>query len=123
MWWRSSSPAVWSAGRSGCNRAWRTTAWVWRWAMAGGRREGVVGGGVGCSAYALRLTSTPNGAGGATVRKLGRSFPLACTQQHWSMEGRPIVREANLETFRSHPDFAKKEKLEEPPVVTSLYPN
>ncbi len=39
------------------------------------------------------------------------------------MEGRPIVREANLEQFRQHPDFARKMDLPEPPVVAPLYPN
>src|SRR5262249_9339744 len=41
----------------------------------------------------------------------------------WSMEGRPIVREANLEMFRKFPNFAEKEKLEEPTPVASMYPN
>ena len=39
------------------------------------------------------------------------------------MEGRPIVREANLEEFRQHPDFARREKLEEPKPEAPMYPN
>jgi len=39
------------------------------------------------------------------------------------MEGRPIIREANLEQFREHPGFAKKMDAEKPPVNQSLYPN
>jgi hypothetical protein len=38
-----------------------------------------------------------------------KSYELATTQSHWSMEGRPVVREANLEQFRKHPKFAKHE--------------
>ncbi len=51
-----------------------------------------------------------------SVLRLGRatsrtpatpSYELATTQSHWSMEGRPVVREANLEQYRKNPDFAK----------------
>ena len=36
----------------------------------------------------------------------GGTYPLAQTQDHHSMEGRPIVREADLDYFEAHPDFA-----------------
>ncbi len=85
-------------------------------------KAGRVGSGVGYSAYALR-TGADYFVAGATVRSLGKTYELACTQHHWSMEGRPIVREANLEEFRQHPDFAKREKLEEPAIVAPMYPN
>jgi molybdopterin-containing oxidoreductase family iron-sulfur binding subunit len=39
------------------------------------------------------------------------------------MEGRPVVREANLEQYRKNPKFADTMKPEEPPVVSPLYPN
>ena len=39
------------------------------------------------------------------------------------MEGRPIIREANLEQYQKNPGFAKAMNLEEPPVVSPLYPN
>jgi len=39
------------------------------------------------------------------------------------MEGRPIIREANLEQFRKHPGFAKSMDMEKPPEVKPLYPN
>jgi Fe-S-cluster-containing dehydrogenase component len=93
-------------------------------ALGYGRSQaGRVGSGAGFNAYALRTSSAEYIAVGATVRPLGRSFELSVTQHHWSMEGRPIVREANLETFRQHPDFAEREKLEEPTPAVSLYPN
>jgi molybdopterin-containing oxidoreductase family iron-sulfur binding subunit len=65
---------------------------------------------------------------GATVKKTGETHVLACTQHHWSMEGRPAVREANLDEFlaaaKKNENFAE-EKFHgvEPPVVQSLYPN
>jgi len=39
------------------------------------------------------------------------------------MEGRPIVREANLAEFSKDPGFANQCIATEPPVVQSLYPN
>ena len=88
----------------------------------GRTKAGRVGSGVGFDAYSLR-TGSEYIAIGATIRSLGRTFELSCTQHHWSMEGRPIVREANLEQFREHPNFAQRAKLEEPKVVAPLYPN
>jgi molybdopterin-containing oxidoreductase family iron-sulfur binding subunit len=34
------------------------------------------------------------------------SWPLALTQEHWSMEGRPIVLHRTLDEYRAQPDFA-----------------
>lgn len=81
----------------------------------GREKVGRVGHKVGFNAYALRTKDAPHFAVGATVRKTGETYTLACTQDHWSMEGRPIIREANLEQFREHPDFVKRLDLHEPP--------
>ena len=93
-------------------------------ALGYGRKgSGRVGRDVGFDAYPLRASGAENFAVGATVRKTGKSYTLACTQDHWSMEGRPIIREANLEQFRQHPNFAKSMDMEKPRVDQSLYPN
>jgi Fe-S-cluster-containing dehydrogenase component len=42
---------------------------------------------------------------GATLRNTGERMKLANTQEHWSMEGRDIVREANLAEFKENPKF------------------
>ncbi len=88
----------------------------------GRERAGRVGTGVGFNAY--KIFSGKYIETGATIRKTGETYTLACTQHHWSMEGRPAVREANLEEFLKEPEFAQ-EKFHgvEPPVVQSLYPN
>jgi len=88
----------------------------------GRERAGRVGTGVGFNAY--KIFSGQYIETGATVRKTGETYTLACTQHHWSMEGRPAVREANLEEFLKEPNFAQ-EKFHgvEPPVVQSLYTN
>jgi molybdopterin-containing oxidoreductase family iron-sulfur binding subunit len=86
-------------------------------------REGAlrVGAGVGFNAY--KIFSGKYIETGAAVRKTGEAHLIACTQNHWSMEGRPAVREANLTEFSRNPDFAKKMHSKEPPVVAPLYPN
>ena len=87
----------------------------------GRERAGRVGTGVGFNAYQIfngKYIET-----GATVRKTGETYPLATTQSHWSMEGRPAVREANLQEFSKNPDFATEMHGTEPPIVAPLYPN
>lgn len=91
---------------------------------------GRVGQGTGFNAYAIRTSDTMSGAVGVGVERTGETYPLSGTQEHWSMEGRPIIREANLEQFREHPDFVKGMNLHEPPAPSwaeqwpaPLYPN
>ncbi|MGH7989270.1 MAG: TAT-variant-translocated molybdopterin oxidoreductase, partial [Limisphaerales bacterium] len=87
----------------------------------GREKAGRVGTGVGFNAY--KIFSGKYIETGATIRKTGRTYVIATTQTHWSMEGRPAVREANLEEFFKTPDFAQEMHDKEPPVVKSLYPN
>ncbi|HEY7409476.1 MAG TPA: TAT-variant-translocated molybdopterin oxidoreductase, partial [Vicinamibacteria bacterium] len=63
----------------------------------GRRRAGRVGTGLGFDAYALRTSDAPWSGPGLEVRRLGDRVTLACTQDHWSMEGRHLVREATAE--------------------------
>ncbi|MGA3284443.1 MAG: TAT-variant-translocated molybdopterin oxidoreductase [Verrucomicrobiota bacterium] len=87
----------------------------------GREKAGRVGNGVGfnaCKIFNGKYIETS-----ATVRKTGETHVIACTQNHWSMEGRPAVREANLDEFSRNPDFAKEMHEKEPPVVAPLYPN
>lgn len=82
----------------------------------GRTKTGRVGIGTGFDAYPLFNTKTGYVVTGAKVAKLaGKKYPLSCTQTHWSMEGRSIVREANLEQFKSHPDFATRMNAPVPP--------
>jgi MoCo/4Fe-4S cofactor protein with predicted Tat translocation signal len=86
-------------------------------------KTGRVGRKTGFNAYAGRTSQAPYIAPGATLTKTSETYPLVCTQDHWSMEGRAIVREATLPQFSKHPQFAKRMRLEAPPAVQSLYPN
>ncbi|MBI4510420.1 MAG: TAT-variant-translocated molybdopterin oxidoreductase [Deltaproteobacteria bacterium] len=69
---------------------------------------GRVGTNVGVSTAPLRSSAAFFIAGGATVKKTGQSVELARTQEHFAMEGRPLVREAGVDAFHSDPEFAKK---------------
>jgi molybdopterin-containing oxidoreductase family iron-sulfur binding subunit len=67
----------------------------------GRRRAGRVGTGVGFDTYPLRSSKALGFDGGVTIGKLGRSYPLSVTQNHGSMEGRPLVRESTLAELRA----------------------
>jgi len=66
----------------------------------------------GFNGYALRTDSLI--VPGAKLTKTGATYKLVTTQDHWSMEGRPVVREANLKDFNEHPDFARNMDLDAP---------
>lgn len=59
----------------------------------------------GANAYLLRTSNTLH-FGRCSLRASGGSYALAQTQDHHSMEGRPLVKEADLDYFDEHPDFA-----------------
>jgi molybdopterin-containing oxidoreductase family iron-sulfur binding subunit len=90
----------------------------------GRTKTGRVGQGTGFNAYPLRSADALHYASGAELLNTkDLSYELADTQSHWHMEGRPVVREANLDQFRKEPAFAKAMRPEVPPVVSPLYPN
>jgi len=62
---------------------------------------------VGFNAYPLRSAKGEGFVSGATVKATGRTHTFICTQDHWTLHGRPVVREANLDQFLKQPDFAK----------------
>jgi len=78
---------------------------------------GRVGNGVGFNAYQLRTSENLWYATGVLLRKLGRKYKLACTQDHGSMEGRPIVRENTFAGYRETAEFYPKE-IEHPPLIS-----
>jgi molybdopterin-containing oxidoreductase family iron-sulfur binding subunit len=64
---------------------------------------GRVGRHVGFNAYRLRTTAAPDIAVGLKLTRTGRKYALACTQDHFTMEGRDLVRELTLdEMLRPH---------------------
>jgi len=66
---------------------------------------GRVGSGVGFDAYQLRGSDGMYFVDGVTIRKSGEKYKLACTQDHGSMEGRPIIRENSLAGYKKEAVF------------------
>jgi MoCo/4Fe-4S cofactor protein with predicted Tat translocation signal len=67
----------------------------------GRQRAGRIGTGVGFDTFTVRASRAPGFDSGVTVTRLGNTYPLSATQEHGSMEGRPIVRESTLTELRS----------------------
>ncbi len=58
---------------------------------------------VGVNAYLLRTSAAPSFADGLALVKTGEKRLLATTQEHWSMENRPIALHAKLGQYRDRP--------------------
>ena len=90
----------------------------------GRQRAGRIGSGVGFNTYTVRSSRAPGFDRGARLTGLGRTYPLAATQNHGSMEGRPIVRESTLAELRSGPSAPEPESAhaEGTPGALGVYP-
>ena len=78
--------------------------------------------GRGFNAYPLRKAADVFVLSGAKVEATGDFHELAVTQEHNSMEGRALYREATLETFTKTPDFVEKSGMDSHiPQNISLY--
>jgi MoCo/4Fe-4S cofactor protein with predicted Tat translocation signal len=64
--------------------------------------------GAGFNVYQLRTSTTPGFVTGVKVEKIDKTYPLAITQEHNSMEGRGIVREASLDKYHETPTFVQE---------------
>jgi len=88
----------------------------------GRTRAGRVGNATGFNGYVLRGSTSP-WYGAAEVRTTGDHYELVSTQDHWSVEGRNVVRAAPLQEFKAKPNFVDEMehiKLDRP---ISLYPS
>jgi molybdopterin-containing oxidoreductase family iron-sulfur binding subunit len=74
----------------------------------GRRAAGRVGTGVGADVYPLRPSANPGFASGATLEPTGRRLRVAQTQEHGTLDGRDIVREATLAAWRSEPGWLQQ---------------
>jgi molybdopterin-containing oxidoreductase family iron-sulfur binding subunit len=84
----------------------------------------------GFNGYLLRTVANPHfvvadgkSIENVLVEKAGGKYPLSITQDHWSIEGRGLVREATLEHYREDNEFVKKIAGDDelPPKLPSLY--
>jgi len=71
----------------------------------GRTQTGRVADGVGVNVYPLRTTEALDYQPG-TVVNAGRTYDVACVQDHHSLEGRDMIRTATLDEYRKKPDFA-----------------
>jgi molybdopterin-containing oxidoreductase family iron-sulfur binding subunit len=77
----------------------------------GRSRAGRAGTGSGFDVNALRTMAAPDILAGVELTKTGDTYDLACTQDHWSLEGRNLVRVASRTQFEQDPQFAQKMEL------------
>lgn len=68
---------------------------------------GRVGRGTGFNANIIRTIDGKH-FGPVSLSKADGHYTLVTTQEHHSMEGRPIVREAPIDEYRKRPEFAKE---------------
>ncbi len=96
----------------------------------GRKHTGPVGEEAGFNAYLLRTSSNPHfivadgrAVASVKVKKVGEKYPLSITQDHYSIEGRGLVREATLEGYRKDEEFVTKIAGDEelPKQLPSLY--
>ncbi len=80
----------------------------------GRRAAGRVGNGVGFDTNVLRSATAPDFDSGARLTRTGATYPISVTQEHGSMEGRPLVLEGTAEEYREHPDFVHERHHELP---------
>jgi molybdopterin-containing oxidoreductase family iron-sulfur binding subunit len=74
----------------------------------GRERAGRVATGTGFNVNPLRTTAAPHILTGVQLTRTGESYELACTQDHWSLEGRNLVRVGTTAQFGADPEFARK---------------
>ncbi|MBP3191067.1 TAT-variant-translocated molybdopterin oxidoreductase [Natronogracilivirga saccharolytica] len=62
---------------------------------------------VGVNTYSLRSSTYRLFIKDVDVSTVGRTYEIASTQDHHSLEGRPHVREASIDYYRENPTFAQ----------------
>jgi len=96
----------------------------------GRKKTGPIADDSGFNAYLLRTATNPHFAvadskniESVQVTKVGKKYPLSGTQEHWSIEGRGVVRETTLDGYREDNNFVEKcAGIDEPQkILPSLY--
>lgn len=93
----------------------------------GQTKIGRVGARTGFNAYTLRTSQNAVVIPSVSIKKTGKTYALATTQEHGAIDGklngsvqgnRHLVREATVAEYTKNPKFAK-EAVEHPPLVSS----
>ncbi len=77
----------------------------------GRERAGRTGTGTGFNVNVLRTWDSQDVVNGVELVATGDTYQLASTQDHWSLEGRNLVRVATAAEFAADPGFADKREL------------
>ena len=87
----------------------------------GRTRAGRTGNNTGFDVNALRAFDAQDILQGVSLEKTGDSYDLACTQDHWSLEGRNLVRVATKTQYDTDPKFAQKMEEEAGGTPLTMY--
>ncbi|MGE0822186.1 MAG: TAT-variant-translocated molybdopterin oxidoreductase [Candidatus Binatia bacterium] len=87
----------------------------------GRTHAGRVGNDTGFNAYVLRTADAMWSTSGVEISKAGKQYPLVSTQDHYSIEGRQLIRSGTISEYQSHPEFVH-EMGEDPAPDMTLYP-
>ncbi|MBF0431084.1 MAG: TAT-variant-translocated molybdopterin oxidoreductase [Fibrobacteria bacterium] len=78
----------------------------------GRSKAGTIGSGAGVNVYPLRNSTSLSAAYNASLKNTGKKYDLANVQEHWSMEGRDIVRVEDVNVHhKSHQGHGAYESL------------
>ena len=86
----------------------------------GRTRAGRAGNATGFNVNPLRTTGAMDTLPGVQLSKTGDSYELASTQDHWSLEGRNLIRVATEAQFAADPQFVQRMELQPVPGL-SMY--
>jgi Fe-S-cluster-containing dehydrogenase component len=89
---------------------------------SGRERAGETGSAKGVDIYPLRFSDTPYFATGAQLRKTGETYKVASRQGYEEIQGRNMIRVADLQQYEKDPKFAHR-KEPAPPPEDSLVPD
>ena len=78
----------------------------------GRSKVGRIGEGSGFNFYPARQTASSESIGKVVIEVTDKNYKLANTQEHWSQEGRAIVREGTAEEYSKDPNFTNKIGIE-----------
>ncbi len=68
---------------------------------------GKVADGIGFSVYSLQTADAPTMGRGVTLSKVGATYPLARTEEHYNMEGRELVRHFTEQEYTADSHIVK----------------
>ena len=90
----------------------------------GRKRAGRIGTKQGFDAYYLRTSNAPWYGTGLQVSKAPGVYQLACTQTHFNMEGRDLLRSGSLEDYLKEKEHLREEQIHEDHELRerSMYP-